>query len=113
MLKRLPTNTRNNELRFAPNRAVLSRLLLYMACGVLLSGGFLFAVWQHSAAVKYGYQFEQLRQERRHLEIERQQLQAARERVVALPNLEGAALAAGLRAMQGSQFEVAQKGRRQ
>ena len=48
-----------------------------------------------------------------HLEIERQQLQAARERVVALPNLEGAALAAGLRAMQGSQIEVAQKGRRQ
>ena len=44
MLKRLPTNTRNQELRFAPNRAVLSRLLLYTACGVLLSGGFLFAV---------------------------------------------------------------------
>jgi hypothetical protein len=108
-LRRLPSSHRNTKLRLEINRPALRRLLLYAMCGVILAGGFSFAAWQHSAAVKYGYDMEKLRAERAHLEAERQRLQMARERVVSLPHLANAASAVGLQAMHGSQLEVAPK----
>jgi hypothetical protein len=106
-LRRLPTRHRNQSLRFEPNRLALRRLLFYTVCGVILSAGFSFAVWQHFAAIRYGYGMEDLRREKAQLEAERQRLEVAREQVVALPNLENAARAVGLQTMQGPQLEVA------
>ncbi len=109
-LRRLPTTNRNTALRFERNRAVLRRLAFYTVCGVILSGGFLFAAWQHAAATRYGYDLEQLRQQRAKIEDRQRQLQETRERMVSLSQLEINPLAAGLQAMQGSQIEMAQKG---
>jgi hypothetical protein len=109
MLRRLPTNNRKQQLKFETNRAILRRLLLFTLAGLILTGGFGHAVWQHFAALRYGYQMENLRQERTRLENQRQRLQAARADAVSLSNLESNPLAAGLQTMQGSQLEIAQK----
>lgn len=100
---RLPADHRNSPVRRERDTRALSRLALLLFCGLVLAGGFVLAARQHFAAVKYGYNSENLRQEREQLLREQQQLMLAREQVSSPLRLELAARALGLRPLRANQ----------
>jgi cell division protein FtsL len=81
----------------------LSRLALLLFCGLVLAGGFVFAAGQHFAAVRYGYESEQLRRERARLLEEQRRLMLEREEAASPVQLEAAAREIGLQPVQPSQ----------
>ena len=110
MLRRLPANNRNNDVRREYDNVALQRLLRYALCALVLAVGFVCAAWQHFATTRYGYDYEKLRLERLHLEAESNSLRAKQENMLALRNVESRALAAGLQPLQPSQIETLQNG---
>src|SRR5918912_4129111 len=96
-MRRLPRQYRNaNVLRERDPRA-FRRLLVLLAGGLLLAGGFVVAVGQHFRAVDYGYRSETLRRERERLLAEQQQLQLALDRAASPGALARAAEQLGMR----------------
>jgi cell division protein FtsL len=79
-------------------------LVLLLFCGVVLTCGFVFAAKQHFAAVKYGYQNEDLRQERQRLVEERRRLLLEKEQASSPARLEPAARKLGLRPATSGQI---------
>jgi cell division protein FtsL len=96
-MKRFREIQPNAKVRRARDVNALSRLALLLFCGLILTGGFVFAAKQHFAAVKFGYQSEDLRSERKRLLEENQRLALERERVTAPDKLEPAARRLGLK----------------
>jgi cell division protein FtsL len=100
------------EVRRARDVTALSRLALLLFCGLVLTGGFVFAAKQHFAAVQDGYRSESLRNERKKLIEENQRLALEKEKISAPSRLEPAARQLGLQpatAGQIAQSEPAQQ----
>src|SRR3954451_7872980 len=96
-MKRFPEHQLNARFRRSRDVTALSRLAMLLFCGLVLAGGFVFAAKQHFAAVQYGYQNEQLRNERKRLLEERQLLSLQKETISSPAKLEPAARALGLK----------------
>ncbi|HEX8136211.1 MAG TPA: cell division protein FtsL [Pyrinomonadaceae bacterium] len=106
-MRRLPLNQPNHTVRRERDRAALSRLGLLLLCGFMLTCGFVYAAGQHFAAVRYGYQTEELRRERARLLEEQRHLVLAREQATAPARLEEAAHRLGMQQAQPGQIGVA------
>ncbi|MFL6208418.1 MAG: hypothetical protein ACJ74W_06180 [Pyrinomonadaceae bacterium] len=105
-MRRLPQQQRNaNVLRERDERA-FRRLLVLLAGGLLLAGGFVVAVGQHFKAVDYGYRNEALRREREQLLAEQQQLQLALDAAAAPGALARAAEQIGMQPARAAQMST-------
>jgi len=105
-MKRVPTQQPNFTIRRERDGQTMSRLLMILFFGILLSGGFLFAASQHFKAVQYGYQNEQLRKERNRLQEEQRRLMLERESVVSPINLERSARKIGMKPAEAQQINA-------
>lgn len=103
-MKRIPQIQPNSRVRRERDVVALSRLVLLLFCGVFLTSGFMFAAKQHFAAVQYGYQNEDLRQERQRLLEERRRLLLEKEQVSSPVRLEPAARKLGLKPATSGQI---------
>jgi cell division protein FtsL len=109
-MKRVLQTQPNSRVRRERDVVALPRLVLLLFCGVVLTCGFVFAAKQHFAAVQYGYQNEDLRQERQRLMEERRRLLLEKEQVSSPARLEPAARKLGLKpATSGQVGSVANK----
>src|SRR5256885_15406823 len=105
-MRRLPQQQRNaNVLRERDERA-FRHLLVLLAGGLLLAGGFVVAVGQHFKAVDYGYRNETLRRERERLLAEQQQLQLALDAAAAPGALARAAEQIGMQPARAAQMST-------
>ena len=103
-MNRLPPPQRNANIRRERDRRALTSLFIVLACGLVIACGFVAAVGQHFAAVRYGYQNEELRQERARLVAEQEQLLLALDRAAAPGALEQAARRIGMQAARPAQL---------
>lgn len=109
VMRRLPSNQPNFTIHRERDMRALGRLALLLFCGLVLASGFVFAAGQHFAAVRYGYQSEELRRERAQLLEEQRRLLLAREAATSPTHLESAARALGMQPLQAAQVGVGQK----
>lgn len=107
-MRRLPPDQPNFAVRRERDHRALTRLVLLLFCGLVLSGGFVFAAGQRFSAVRYGYKSEELRRERDRLLEEQRRLILAREQATSPARLESAARAIGMQPVQSSQVEMGQ-----
>jgi cell division protein FtsL len=105
-MRRLPPNQPNFAVRRERDSRALTRLVLLLFCGLVLSGGFVFAAGQRFSAVRYGYRSEELRRERDRLLEEQRRLILAREQATSPARLESAARAIGMQPVRASQVEM-------
>ena len=103
-MKRFPEHQLNARVRRSRDVTALSRLALLLFCGLILTGGFVFAAKQHFAAVQFGYENETLRTERKRLIEENQRLALEKERAIAPDKLEPAARRLGLKPARPGQI---------
>jgi cell division protein FtsL len=82
---------------------------MLLLCGVVLSGGFLYAASQRFKAINFGYQNERLRQERDRLLEEQRRLKLQREEAVSPVNLERAAKRIGMKPASPEQINTRAK----
>ncbi len=82
-------------------------LWIVVACGVVLSIGFVRAAAHHIAAINYGYECEKMRSEQALLLAEQKRLQLAFSEATAPRNLESTARQHGLIAARASQLRSA------
>src|SRR5262245_65594699 len=90
-MKRFPEHQQNAKIRRSRDVTALSRLALLLFCGLILTGGFVFAAKQHFAAVQFGYENENLSTERKRLIEEKQRLALETEQATAPDKLQTAA----------------------
>jgi len=109
-MKRVPLNQPNHTVRREQDARALVRLGLLLMCGFVLTCGFVHAAGQHFAAVRYGYQTEELRRERARLLEEQRRLMLAREQATTPARLERAARQIGMQQAQPGQIGVAHSG---
>ena len=105
-MRRLPPSQPNSTIRRERDMRALGRLTLLLFCGLILAGGFVFAAGQHFAAVRYGYQSEELRVRRAQLLEEHRRLLLAREEATSPTRLESAARELGMQPVQPAQIGV-------
>ncbi|HKY29799.1 MAG TPA: cell division protein FtsL [Pyrinomonadaceae bacterium] len=102
-MRRLPMEQRNARVRRERDFRALKRLALLLFCGLVLAIGFVFAARQHFAAVRYGYDSENLRTERQRLWAENQRLLLEKEQASAPARLESEARRLGLKPIEPGQ----------
>jgi hypothetical protein len=78
---------------------------MLLLSGLFLAGGFVYAGGQHFAALRYGYQTEDLRKVRDQLIEERHRFLLAREEAASPMRLERAARELGLQPLQAAQID--------
>jgi cell division protein FtsL len=105
-MRRLPSTQKNFTITRERDRRAFSRFALLLMCGLVLTGGFVFAAGQHFAAVRYGYQSEELRRERARLLEEQRRLLLEREAATSPTRLERAAREIGLQPVQAAQVNA-------
>lgn len=106
-MKRLPLNQPNHTVHRERDRPALKRLRVLLMCGLVLTCGFVYAAGQHFAALRYGYQTEELRRERSLLLEEQRRLVLMREQATTPARLEQAARGIGMQQAQPGQIGVA------
>jgi cell division protein FtsL len=105
MVRRIPSKQRNAPLAREFDRGALVRLALLLGCGLTLAGGFVYAGGQHFAALKFGYQTENLRKIRSELAEDQRRFLLEREAAASPARLERAARELGLQPMQAAQID--------
>jgi hypothetical protein len=103
-MKRVPRQHPNKEVRRERDGRALRRQIVLLACGLTVACGFVAAVGQHYAAVRYGYEGERLREERRLLLAERDRLLMELSAAESPVTLERAARAIGMQPARPSQM---------
>lgn len=106
-MRRLPQQQCNFNVPRGRDKRAFRRLLMLLAGGLLLAGGFAVAVGQHFKAVQYGYGNEALRRERAQLLAEQQQLQLALAQAAAPAALDRAARELGMQPARAAQMSGA------
>lgn len=105
MMKRSPIGQYGNpRVRRDRDRAALRRQVVLLVCGMLTACGFVLAAGQRFAAVRYGYESEQLREERTRLVSERERLTLELNEATAPGALEQAARGIGMQPARASQI---------
>jgi cell division protein FtsL len=84
---------------------MLLRLGILLLCGLTLAGGFVYAGGQHFAALKLGYETENLRKIRNSLVAEQDRLVVEQQTVASPARLERAARGIGMQPMQAAQID--------
>ncbi len=102
----LPLSSSRSRAAAQPFVGRMSQAYIWIlvACGVVLSVGFVRAAAQHIAAVNHGYECEKLRGEQTALLAEQKRLQLAFNEATAPRNLESKARQQGLNAARASQL---------
>lgn len=106
-MKRFPQQNLNHGVRREHDRRAIKRQLTMLVCGLVMAGGFVAAAGQHFAAVRYGYESEQLRGQRVRLMEEQQQLIMRINAATSPASLERAALEIGMQPARPSQIKRA------
>lgn len=81
------------------------RLALLLLCGLALAAGFVYAGGRHFAALRLGYQTEELRKVREQLAEEQRRFLLAREAAASPARLERAARQLGMQPMHVAQID--------
>jgi cell division protein FtsL len=105
MVRRIPSKQKNSRQVREQDRGALFRLGLLLLCGLTLAGGFVFAGVQHFAALRYGYQTENLRKIRSELTEDHRRFLLEREEAASPARLEKAARQIGMQPMQAAQID--------
>ena len=105
MVRRIPSRQRNAPVARERDRGALFRLGLLLLCGLTLAGGFVYAGGQHFAALRLGYQTENLRKIRNGLVEEQDRLVVEQQSVASPARLERAARQIGMQPMQAAQID--------
>lgn len=109
MLRRIPSRQRNAPVVRERDRGMLGRLAMLLFCGLILAGGFVYAGVQHFAALKIGYETENLRKIRNALVEEQHRFQLEHDAAVSPARLEQAARQLGMQPMQAAQIDPLQR----
>lgn len=104
MIRRIPSRQRNAPIAREGNAAFL-RFGLLLICGLGLASGFVYAGRQHFAALRYGYETENLRRERDQLADEQRRFLLQREEAASPMRLERAAKQLGMQPPQPAQID--------
>jgi cell division protein FtsL len=105
MIRRIPSKQRNALVAREREQDAVLRLGLLLLCGLTLAGGFVYAGVQHFAALRVGYQTENLRRVRDQLAEEQRRYLLEREAAASPARLERAARQLGLQALQPAQID--------
>ena len=105
MLRRIPSRQRNAPVARERDRGALFRLGMLLFSGLILAGGFVYAGVQHFAALKLGYETENLRKIRNQLVEDQHRFQLAHDTAVSPARLEQAARRLGMQPMQAAQID--------
>lgn len=105
MVRRIPSKQRNAPVARQRDPGAFLRLALLLLCGLALAGGFVYAGDQHFAALKFGYQTENLRKVREGLAEEQRRLLLGREAAASPARLELAARRLGMQPIQAAQID--------
>ena len=105
MVRRIPSRQRNARVARERDRGAFLRLGLLLFCGLTLAGGFVYAGGQHFAALKLGYETENLRKVRNNLAEDQRRFLLEREAAASPARLERAARQLGLQPMQAEQLD--------
>jgi cell division protein FtsL len=110
MVRRLPSKHRNALITREKDKNAFLRLGLLLVVGLGLACGFVYAGRQHFAALKYGYETENLRRERDQLAEAQRRLILQREEAASPVRLEQAARRLGMRPLQPAQIDPLRQG---
>jgi cell division protein FtsL len=105
MVRRVPSRQRNARVARERDPGMLLRLGILLLCGLTLAGGFVYAGGQHFAALKLGYETENLRKIRNSLVAEQDRLVLEQQAVASPARLERAARQIGMQPMQAAQID--------
>ncbi len=105
MIRRIPSKQRNALVARERDHDAMLRLGLLLLCGLTLAGGFVYAGVQHFAALRVGYQTENLRRVRDQLAEDQRRYLLEREAAASPARLERAARQLGLQALQPAQID--------
>src|SRR5258706_13933365 len=105
MVRRIPSRQRNALVSREPDRGTSVRLGLLLLCGLTLAGGFVYAGVQHFAALRLGYDTQNLRKVRDGLAEDNRRFLLEREAMASPGRLERAARQLGMQPMQASQID--------
>ncbi len=105
MVRRIPSRQRNARVARERDRGALLRLGLLLFCGLTLAGGFVYAGDQHFAALKLGYETENLRKVRNELAEDQRRFLLEREAAASPARLERAARQLGMQPLQAEQLD--------
>jgi hypothetical protein len=105
MVRRIPSRQRNAPMTRQRDNGALLRLGLLLFCGLTLASGFVYAGGRHFAALKLGYETENLRKIRNDLVEEQHRFQLAHDAAVSPARLEQAARQLGMQPMQAAQID--------
>ena len=106
-MNRVPRQHLNRNVRRERDGRAMLRQALLLGCGLLLACGFAVAARQQFAAVRYGYQSEDLRREREQLLSEQRRLRLMLEERSSPAELERAAREIGLQPARPAQIGLA------
>jgi cell division protein FtsL len=110
MVRRLPSKHRNAPVGREKDKDAFFRLGLLLVVGLVLACGFVYAGRQHFAALKYGYETENLRRERDQLAEAQRRLTLQREEAASPVRLEQAAKQLGMQPLQAAQVDPLRQG---
>lgn len=110
MVRRLPSKHRNAPVGREKDKDAFFRFGLLLVIGLVLACGFVYAGRQHFAALKYGYETENLRRERDQLAEARRRLTLQREEAASPVRLEQAAKQLGMQPLQAAQIDPLRQG---
>ncbi len=112
MVRRLPSKHRNAPIghRGEPDKNAFYRLGLLLVVGLVLACGFVYAGRQHFAALRFGYETENLRRERDQLTEDQRRLILQREEAASPVRLEQAAKQLGLQPLSPAQIDPLRQG---
>ena len=113
MVRRIPTKQRNALVARERDHGAVVRLGLLLLCGLTLAGGFVYAGVQHFAALRVGYQTENLRRVRDQLAEDQRRYLLEREAAASPARLERAARKLGLQALQPAQIDPLARAKRE
>ena len=105
MVRRVPSKQRNARVTRERDRAVFLRLGLLLLCGLSLASGFVYAGIQHFAALKLGYETQDLRKIRDRVAEEQRRFLLDRESAASPARLGRAARQLGMQPMQAAQLD--------
>jgi len=105
MIRRVPSKHRNAPVTREKDMEAFLRLALLLVVGLGLTCGFVYAGRQHFAALRYGYDTENLRRERGQLAEQQRRLILQREEAASPVKLEQAAKRLGMQPLQAAQID--------
>jgi len=108
-MRRFPQQNLNHGVRREYDARALKRQLTMLVCGLAMAGGFVAAAGQQFAAVRYGYDSENLRREQARLLAEQQQLILQINAATAPASLDRAAREIGMQPARASQINRARR----